>query len=157
MQQEQITAYNARVVQASKGELVVISYELLLDFIKGAKEALDQKKEQEFKEDVSKAKKTLRSLMDGLDFNYDISKSLMSLYLHINQQLIKGSLKKDKTYLEQVEKLLAILLKGWQEAVKMTKEEPLITNGEKLYAGLTYGKGTLNEITISNSQRGYKA
>jgi flagellar protein FliS len=36
-------------------------------------------------------------------------------------------------------------------------EGPVIGNGQKVYAGLTYGKSNLNESVDSEPNRGYKA
>ncbi len=61
-----------------------------------------------------------------------------------------------KEPLEEAVTIIRILLDGWKQ-VESDEQEPVIANGQKVYAGLTYGKAALNESVDSKPNRGYKA
>ncbi|MFP4697741.1 MAG: flagellar protein FliS [Eubacteriales bacterium] len=158
MMEDGFREYNARVVQASKCELVVISYEFILDLIQDAERALEQNNKELFEEKVKKTQKVLKTLINSLDFCYDISRNLMSLYIYTNQQLVYALFSYNDIYLKNAEKILDILLAGWMGVCDDEESNPLITNAQKLYAGLTYGKKSLNETILNDSEsRGLKA
>ena len=47
---------------------------------------------------------------------------------------------------------------GFKEAAKQEKNTaPSIQNAEVIYAGMTYGKGSLNEVSLENRRRGFEA
>jgi flagellar protein FliS len=158
MLQEELKDYNARIIQATKGELIVITYELIMDLIEDAIGAKEHNELSAFDATLRKAQKALRTLIDGLDFNYEISFNLMALYLFVNEQMSQAILKRELKSLVTAKQVLTILLNGWKEAAMLENDNPLIENAQKLYAGLTYGKGTLNETIMDNHQtRGFKA
>lgn len=148
----------ARVVNATPTQLVTISYEWILGELKQSKEYLGEKNEKAFTRSMEKAQSVLRDLMDSLDMSYEISLDLMSLYLYINKSMIQAVMQKSAASIEQAEKLLNTLLVGWEEVASSdTKGAPVMHNAQQVYAGLTYGKGTLNESVMGDKNRGFKA
>ncbi|TCT11623.1 flagellar protein FliS [Natranaerovirga pectinivora] len=158
MIKERIKEYNSRVIQASKGELIVITYELIIDFLNEAKEAKLENNKDQFDESIKSAQRTLRTLIESLDFGFDISKNLMSLYIFVNKQLLQSLIKYSSDEIESAQKVISTLLISWKEAATTVNADPLIDNAQQLYAGLTYGKGILNETILGdNNSRGFKA
>ena len=50
------------------------------------------------------------------------------------------------------------LRKSFEEVAKQDTSGSVVQNSQKVYAGLTYGKGTLNEVFMDNeAARGFKA
>ena len=49
--------------------------------------------------------------------------------------------------------------KSFAEIAKQDKSAPIMQNSQKVYAGLTYGKNSLNEVFFDKNQasRGFKA
>ena len=47
---------------------------------------------------------------------------------------------------------------AFEEVAKQDTSEPLMENTQQVYAGLTYGKGSLNEVLMSRDEynRGYR-
>ena len=82
----------------------------------------------------------------------------MELYLYINKTIIKGYITLNEEPLEEAKKLLSTLLVGWDQAVAAEeKNGPVVQNAQQIYAGLTYGKGSLNESIVEDKNRGFKA
>lgn len=159
MDSTMVKDFQAKIVNADKGQLIIISYEMLIAEIEDAIVQIENGKEAEFSRVMVRAHKILRELSSNLDFQYDISKDLMSMYIYINKKFIDASIKCEKESLNEAKRILTILLNGWKEAeTKESINEPLIENGQKVYAGLTYGKGTLNEMVYDGStSRGFRA
>lgn len=159
MKRETVQAFTARVTQASKSELIVILYEMILAEIAEAKEAYEKGDQALFERELKKAQKYVNELIVPLDFQYKISYDLISLYLYVNKRIITAVMKRNPVSLDSAETVLKKLLVGFEGVSKEDKSGPMMSNTQQLYAGLTYGKGKLNETYIDpgNRSRGFIA
>lgn len=80
----------------------------------------------------------------------------MSIYIYVNKKLIDASVSESEADLVEASKILGVLLQGWR-LTEYEEEEPVISNGQKVYAGLTYGKDDLNESIENEPNRGFRA
>lgn len=151
--------YAARVSQANRSELIVIIYDIILEDLKNGIKAYENNDLIMFDKELKHAQKFVNELISSLDFKYVISYDLMQLYLYTNKRIISAIIKKKPDTLESAIKVMNRLLIGFEEVAKEDTSEPLMQNTQQLYAGLTYGKGTLNETYIDPKQhsRGFKA
>lgn len=156
MNKELVKDFQTRIVNAGRGELLIINYEMLLAQIDDAVEAITIDNHEEFGKSMINAHKLLRELSSSLDFQYDISKELMSIYIYVNKKLVDASISESEADLVEASKILGVLLQGWK-LTEYEEEDPVITNGQKVYAGLTYGKNDLNEMVENEPNRGYRA
>ncbi|MCT4596487.1 MAG: flagellar protein FliS [Vallitalea sp.] len=157
MTESTIKDYQNRIISANKEQLLIITYELFVEQVNKSIEVLNYNNKEEFDKYIVKAQKFHRELMNNLDMSYEISSDLLALYIYMNKKLIQSALTYDVEPLEEVIKVANILLEGFRKASVGENSEVLIKNAQKLYAGLTYGKGTLNETIISDESRGFKA
>ena len=158
MKTELVQEFQARIVTASQNDLVVINYEMLMAELDESIEIFDTSNMGPFKHSMERATRLLNELSFNLDFSFEIAKDLMSLYIFVNKKLIEASQKISIQPLFTAQDVLSTLLVGWREANKTElKTAPLIQNGQQLYAGLTYGKGSLNETVYIDQSRGFKA
>jgi flagellar protein FliS len=100
MQKEAIHAFTARITQASKTELTVITYEMALTEIKEAKDAYEIGNISIFNRELGRAKDFIGELMAALDYQYTLSYDLLSLYLYVNKRIITAMFKKDPAFLD---------------------------------------------------------
>lgn len=159
MTQEQIQTYTLRVSQASPCELVVIMYDIILDDVKNAREAKKAGNNKRYQDDLSHAVKFVNELMSALDFSQPISFRLMSLYIYVNKMLVKARVTERWDSLNDVELVMEKLRAGFEGIKDQDTTGPVMQNVQQVYAGLTYGKGKLNE-TYLNAQdynRGFNA
>lgn len=159
MTKEQIHAYTYRVSQASPCELVVIMYDIILDDVKNAKSAKTAGNDKQYQADLTHAVKFVNELMDALDFSQSVSFRLMSLYIYVNKMLAKARVSGNCDSLSDVEMVIEKLRAGFDGIKNQDTSGPVMRNVQQVYAGLTYGKGTLNE-TYLNAQdynRGFQA
>lgn len=157
MKKESMQAYSKRITQANRTELVVITYEIIIEHIKNAQISFGN--QEEFSNDLEQAQAFLKELMVSLDFEHKISYNLMSLYIFINKQLIEAKLKRSCEMLPRVQGMLENLLSSFREVSKQDNSAPLMQNTQKVYAGLTYGRDDVNEMSLDSNDRnrGYRA
>lgn len=159
MENAKLSEYTARITQANKSELVVVVYDIILDSLKDGIEAYNCDNKEKFVDRVKYSQKFLLELMDTLDHKYEVSKELFRLYVYVNKQLIEACIKMDVTLLDSAVDVLEKLKTGFVGVADQDKSEPVMQNVQPIYAGLTYGKGTLNEISygVDVTTRGFKA
>lgn len=159
MDKEKLKIYTARVTQANKSELVVIVYELILDGIEDAKKAYEENDIDAYEKELKRVLKLMNELMGGLNYEYIISFDLIRLYQYVNKSIVAALMKRKPETLDSAKKVMNELFVGFEEVAKEDHSEPVMENTQQVYAGLTYGKGTLNETLMNpgDIQRGYKA
>ncbi len=157
MQKEAVQAFTARITQASKSELIVILYEMILTEIKEAEEAFERKDMEAFDKELKQAQKYLGELMAALDYRYKLAYDLASLYQYVNERIINAMIRKKPDSLKSAVSVLQKLLTGFEGVSREDTSGPMMRNTQQLYAGLTYGKGTLNETYIdpNDGNRGF--
>lgn len=148
MTKKELQEYAIRVTQSSKTGLVVITYEIITSYLDTAKKVYDKENIKEFVYNINKAKQFVNELSSCLDFKYKISLELLEIYLYINRVLVASVIKKDA---DQIDRIIGIINKLKSAFGKISEEEKpgtVMENTEKIYAGLTYSKGKLNEYTV---------
>lgn len=159
MKKELIQEYSMRVTQASRSELVVIMYEVILKDIEHAKEVLPLLDEETYEKELTHAGRFLNELMGALDYHYSISYRLMSLYIYLNRRLTEAKFQKSAEILDELTELIEGLRTSYEGVSRQDTSGPMMRNTEQVYAGLTYGRGTLNETRINGNEvkRGFLA
>lgn len=159
MKQDKIKSYTARVAQANRSELVVISYEIILDSIEEAKAAYGRDDLDAYVKELKRVQKVLNELMGSLDYKYEVSIHLRSLYVFANKQVVSASFSKDVELLNRVTPIIEKLLAAFSEVAKEDTSHAVMENSQTLYAGLTYGRNALDEVlvNVNESKRGFRA
>lgn len=159
MEKEKLNAYAARVAQANRSELVVIIFEAFLDSAAEAKKAMDEGNLEECRRETARARGFLTELMGSLDFQYDISHYLRRLYVYAYQELCQGVALRDSGRFDNAVNIVEKLLPAFREVAAQDTSDAVMQNAEPIYAGLTYGRTSLNEnIGVNvNINRGFQA
>lgn len=155
MTKEQKQDYTLRITQANETDMIVILYEILLDYLKEGKEALKQEKEPEFADAVRKVRNCINELIQSVNPRYELGVNLNKLYFFCLRELANGSRKKQVEYFEHIEKVIVPLHQAYAEIAGQNKKGSIMNNSQTVYAGLTYGRNTLMEnMSDSGSNRG---
>ena len=159
MRKELIQEFSMRVTQASRSELVVIMYEIILKDIEYAKETFAKGDTATYEKELTHAGRFVNELMGALDYSIGLSYHLMSLYIFANKQLTAAKVQKQPELLDSVTDIFEKLLTGYQKVSEEDMSGPVMKNTQQVYAGLTYGRGTLNEmyVNMNESRRGFMA
>lgn len=140
----------ANIANASPVELLCITYEIFLDHIKEAISNTSNRREQ-----VAKAREVIAVLTENLDFSIPLSKQLFQTYVYVQKLLVSYNPQEDS--LKQAYQCMEKLYKGYKQiAESETSKMPVMQNAQNVYAGMTYGKGYLNEVVVEESNRGFK-
>ncbi len=159
MEKEKLNAYAARVSQANRSELVVIIYEAFLDSVRDGREFLREGDLAACRREIDRARGFLNELMGSLDFSYEIAHYLRRLYVFAGQELCQGVAERDEERLSHASDIVEKLLPAFREVASQDQSEAVMVNAETIYAGLTYGRGSLNENVDVNADlnRGFQA
>ena len=154
-------AYLLRISQAGPVGLVVINFEILLDYLEAAKKAASLGVE-EMRPALGKAKDALAQLIQSLDFTISLSHDFYDIYSYAFGKLSSASSAADIATAidatDEVAELMETLLKGWRETAKNEPPAPENENTPKVYTGLTYGRdGKADEYIDEGKNRGYMA
>lgn len=157
MTKEQIQQYTLRITQANKSQIIVILYDMILDDVKSGTLSFEQNDYEEFKNHCNHIKRCVSDLMEALNFSYEISQNLMQLYLFINREASTAIIRKDPTRLEIIQEITRNLREAFAEVSEQDSSGPMMENTQSVYAGLTYGRGSLNEdLQDQGSSRGFR-
>lgn len=154
MDSEKTKMYAARVCQANRSELVVIIYELMLDSIGEAREAFERGEEETAITELKRAQGCLQEMRGSLDFQYGVSHRLVKLYRYVNEQFAHSITRRRDVNLDSCERVLQGLMSGFSEVAKQDTSNPVMGGSQQVYAGLTYGRGSLNEIAVDARSAG---
>ena len=159
MEKSKLQEFAARVTQANRSELVVVIYEAVLASIAEGKRCLAEEQIEEARLEISRARSLITELMGSLDMQYGISHYLRQLYIFAYHELCQGIAMRQPELFDHASDIFEKLLPSFQEVAKQDDSEAVMQNVQTIYAGLTYGRGTLNE-TIGvevDTNRGFQA
>lgn len=112
-----------QIMTASPEELTLMLYNGALRFISESAREIEQHNMEQANKTNLRAQAIIRELMNTLDPQYEISRSLLPLYEYMEHQLIQGNIKKDTTPLLEVKGLLTELRDSWAEAMKSARQK----------------------------------
>lgn len=156
MTREETSGFSYRIMQASPTELIIILYEMLEVYLKEAITYCKEGKTQEFRAALKRGQSVLFELNHSLDMQYAISLNFMQIYLFINRTAIKASVSGKTEDLERCVGMIDKLKNAFEQIKGGDRRGPVMRNTQQVYAGLTYGKGTLNESFGLESNRGFR-
>ena len=120
-----------RLCACNNGGLVLVMYDIYFGFSDDVKNALVSEDREALRKGVSDVQAALDELMGALDFKYPLAGQLYPLY----------------SYCKRL----------FSTAAADDKSAPLMDNAQKVYAGMTYGRGRLTESFINDDNRGFLA
>ena len=152
MKDEMRLNFQRRLSQCNKGEMIIIMYDILFAYLEEAKEEHSKSNYEGYKDAIKQGQKTLDMMIQALDFQYDISKELHRLYATSKTFLAKAIYQNRIDGICEAEEILKRLYQGFVEAAKSDNSAPLMQNVQKVYAGMTYGRTSLNENMMDNNR-----
>lgn len=157
MQKEKIRQFTLRITESNRTELIAIMYDMMEAYFEDAVAAKERDGHEEFKKNVRSADRVLKELSDILDFKYEISANLYSLYEYCRKQLAMSIVRYDLSGIEAAEKVITSLGTSFRELAKQDVSEPMMKNTQKVAYGVTYGRSDITESQTADMNRGYFA
>ena len=149
MTKEEINQFSMRISQSNRTQIVVITYEIIINYLDSARKSIDNSNVTDFVRDVRKARQFVNELSSVLDFRYKISFELMNLYMFANECLLKSELRREDVNIEAVRDMMVKLRDSFETVSKQDNSKPVMQAREKVYEGLTYGKNGMGTVMVS--------
>lgn len=149
----------ARISQANRTQLTVVVFDVILVELREAFGLTGKEQAEQRKEALKLAQQFVGELLDSLDHNYGISYKLRPIYVFVNKEIIYAILSGNCAKLPELIEIMQKLRDSFEQVSRQDFSEPLMENAQKIYTGLTYGKGTLNDtaIDVNQERRGFMA
>ncbi|OOE03597.1 flagellar export chaperone FliS [Anoxybacillus kestanbolensis] len=123
-------SYQTNAVQtASPGELTLMLYNGCLKFIAQAKKAIEEKDIEARNTNLLKAQKIIQELMVTLNMEYEVAKSMMTMYDYIYRRLVEANIKSDISILEEVEGYVKEFRDTWKQVIQLNRQRQYAQGG----------------------------
>ena len=156
MRKEKKQEFTLRITKANKTQMIVILYDMVLEYLKDSLESLEKEEIKEFKWNIERAKDCLDELLNSLNYQYEIAGILRGLYFFYKRELSTAAVYMDKEKVFPVMEMIQELKESYEKISKEDTSAPVMENTQTIYAGLTYGKDSLNvNLTHQDTNRGY--
>lgn len=109
------------ISMASPMALIVMLYNGCIKQLKLSGMAMEKNNYEEANNSLKKAQDIVAELMSSLDFRYEISKNLMSLYSFIYEEIVRINASKDAARIEPVVNILSDLRDTWAQVEKQCR------------------------------------
>ena len=150
--------YTRRITQANKTQLITILYDMILDYLAEALTGQGQTDKDAFDSLIGAADACIDELITSLDLNYELARNLYGLYLFEKKELLHSRIRGERSGIEHAVSVFTALRDAYRVLEKEDTTAPVMVNVETVYAGMTYGRGSLTENVSSDySNRGFKA
>lgn len=150
-EQEQLAK---KIEEANASELVVLMLEGMMNRFDDGIQAVENKDEAALKTAVDKARAILAELLATLWGDSEVAISTRQIYYYLNKLVTDAGNRQVSEPLVEAKKVLKPLLDGWQQVARNPQAaETAYTKGPSVMAGMTYGKGTLNESILNGGDR----
>lgn len=155
MTSEMKQQFTLRISQANSTELVVILYEMLLQYVEEGREAIRKQDRQTFTESINRARGCLNELLQSVNPRLEVGRNLNQLYLFCIRRLANSQYHMTEAPLSEIEKVLRPLMEAYRTIASQNTAGPVMGNSQSVYVGLTYGRNTLSEnMTDQSPNRG---
>lgn len=159
MTKEQVSAYTMRISQANASALAVVLYDVILDYVNEGMQAYEAGDAERFETAIKRAQVFLQELMSMSKMDTAVSCDVMSIYLFVDRQLLMSVVKRRPVNLEVCRESMEKLRSSFRKISETDYDAPIMKNTQQVYAGLTYGRGYLNESCdpLEGQNRGLQA
>jgi len=107
-----------QIETADRGKLLLMLYDGAYRHIRLSREALNNKDLKEANKSLQHTQKIVLELMSSLDMDSgELARNLLRLYEYMHYMLVQANIKKDTSYLDQVEDMLLDLREAWKQAL----------------------------------------
>lgn len=156
MKKEKKQEFTLRITGANKTQMVVILYDMVLTYLEDAIEAFEKSNPKEYKWNIDRAKDCMDELLNSLHTEYEIAARLRGLYYFYKRELTTAAVQMKKELIPPVMQMIGELKASYETIAKQDTSAPIMENAQTVYAGLTYGRDSLNiNLSDQGTSRGF--
>ncbi len=150
--------YTLKITQANKTQMITILYEMVTDYLTEAADSVAAGRKDEGEMALLCARNCIDELIHSVNLQYELGRNLYQIYLFSRKELLAAGISGSESRILRVRKNFCKLRDAYREVEKLDTSDKLMDNTQHVYAGLTYGKHSLNEsMTASSGNRGFTA
>ncbi len=158
MNKDKISAFTLRISSSNKTGIIGVLYDIYKEYELDAREAFSSGDNEEAVAALNKCSEVVSHLQKDLNFNYSVSKNLYSLYDYVQRCISRAIYQGKADALDEAKSVMDSLGEAFSQVAKEDDSAPLMKNTQKVVAGYTYGRNTLNESFLGDqSNRGFWA
>ncbi len=158
MTREQIKEFTFRTTQENHSGLILVLFDVEKVYINDALTAYENGEQATYLRYIELAKKTHNELMSCINPQDVLGRRVLAIFRFVYGKLVSSAVKRRPDELDRIISMMDNLRESFVHVHELDKEGPVMKNTHQVYAGLTYGKGVLNEsIQTDLSNRGFKA
>lgn len=157
MTKEDKVIFTRRITQGNKSDIIVVLYDIYFAYEEDAKKALQAEDRQGFSDALGHMEAVADHLKQALDFAYPLSPQLFALYDYVQRCLARCGYRFDLQGMEEAASVMKELREAFIEVAKADDSATQMQNAQTVVAGYTYGRGSLNEMTEGDGNRGFFA
>ena len=151
MTSEMKQQFTFRISQANSTEMIVILYEMTLQYLTEATGLVDQNDFTGYQGAVRRARGCMSELLQSLHLEYEPAAALQQLYLFCLRRLAQAEVRIHPELLQEVSDIITPLRDAYRQIAPQNTAGPVMQNAQVVYAGLTYGRNTLTENMADQS------
>ncbi len=157
MTKEQIKEFTFRTTQANHSGLLLVLFDMEEVYLSDALDAYEQKNTDDYNKNLEMARRVLNELISCFDMKNELSRKVVSVLRFIYGKQVSSLVKGEPQELDRCKNMIDNLRNSFVPLHENDYEGPVMKNTHQVYAGLTYGKGTLNESVegVNYSTRGF--
>ena len=159
MTREEIAGFTNRISGSNATGIIVVLFDIYSCYTDDAKAAIrkgrDDKHIREYISALRHASQVLRHLKNALDFKYDISSNLYSLYDFCERSLARAMYSLDVKEIDNTLKIMDEISGAFREIAKNDDSPAMMGHAQKVSAGYTYGRNDINESVSLDRNRGF--
>ena len=156
MKKEKKQEFTLRITHANKTQMVVILYDMVLTYLEDAVEAFENNNHKEYKWNIDRAKDCIDELLNSLRMEYEIAGILKGLYFFYKRELTTAAVLMKKEMILPIIQMIKELKESYEQVSAQDTSAPIMENAQTVYAGLTYGKTSLNvNLSDQGTNRGF--
>jgi flagellar protein FliS len=158
MTQEKKQEYTLKITQANKTQMITILYEMVIDYISDAEAAMTNGQRDIADRNLLYAQNVIDELIRSVNLKMELGRMLHKLYIFSKTELTAAGVQGSVKRVGKVKQNFKSLHAAYKEIESEDKSAPTMGNIQTVYAGLTYGKHSLNEdVTAASMNRGFMA
>lgn len=156
MTKEKINEFTLKISQANKSEIIVILFDMALQYITDATDACSKEDYAVMRDNCGYAGKVVSDLIGSLNYNNELAVALRGCYTFIQSQISLALIKRRIDELNVAKRMLTELRGSFEEVAKQDTSGPMMGNSETVYTGLTYGRKAYLDNLTTEVSRGFK-
>ena len=156
MKKEKKQEFTLRITRANKTQMIVILYDMVLAYLEDSLEAYEKNDFKGYKWNIERAKDCIDELLNSLHMEYEIAGILKGLYFFYKRELTTAAIHNKQEMVLPVMQMIRELKESYEQIASQDTSAPIMENTQEIYAGLTYGKDSLNvNLSDQGTHRGF--